>query len=92
MKTKFLNELEIGDVVTLTNQERNVKIILEPYCQLTVINKTEKEITFFKPYVSLADFTYTGGVIPYIGVEKFSVPINNWQVYFIFGNIYHGKK
>lgn len=35
---------------------------------------TEKEVTLFRPYVHTADFSYTGGVICYIGVEEYQIP------------------
>lgn len=33
--------------------------------------------TLFRPYVKTDDFSYTGGVICYVGIEEFQVPLNN---------------
>lgn len=32
------------------------------------------KVTFFRPYGHSADFSSTGGVICYVGIEQFSVP------------------
>ncbi len=85
MKKINQKDLQIGDVVILAN---NGEPLQSAGNQMTVINRTDKEITFFRPYVSLADFTYTGGVIPYVGMEKFSVPFGNPSEYFLIENIF----
>ena len=74
--------LKIGDVVRLVPDTGNA------FNDLTVINKTEKFIKFFRPYVSLADFTHVGGVIPYIGVEQFEAYIDSTVEYVLLDNIY----
>lgn len=63
-------ELQLGDRVRLFDGD-------DPgaaYMDATVINVTEKDVTFFRPYVHIGDFSHTGGVTPYIGTEQFSVP------------------
>ena len=38
----------------------------------TVQKLTETEITFFRPYTHTGDFSYTGGVICYVGIEEWT--------------------
>lgn len=64
MKVAYRN-LMLGDRVRLDG--------IDAYSDATVIDITDKEITLFRPYVQVSDFTYTGGLIPYIGIEKFNV-------------------
>jgi hypothetical protein len=82
------SNLRIGDVVWQLRYDGTP--YNEPFNDLTVINKTDSEITFFRPYVSLANFTYTGGVIPYIGISQFNVPIRGVE-YLLRNNIYHER-
>ncbi len=81
------SNLKIGDVVKLNNGSH-----VSASQEMTVINKTEEEITFFRPYVNLSNFTYTGGAIPYIGIEKFTVFLPNSNTYIIIDNIYKEKE
>lgn len=77
------NEMKIGDVVKLAN-------VTSAYSHSTVI-KIDKEnnlITLFRPYVHLADFTYTGGVIPYVGTEKHEIWMNSPCEYILIENIF----
>jgi hypothetical protein len=80
--------LRIGDVVEQT--DCNDRPYGTAYSQMVVINKTDDEITFFRPYVSLSNFTYTGGAIPYIGVNQFTSPTNHPMKYVLIDNIYRG--
>jgi hypothetical protein len=64
MTTKKAKDLALGDVVQLSDG---------PYSCATVKKVGEDEVTFFRPYVQTADFSYTGGVPCYIGIEEFSV-------------------
>ena len=45
----------------------------DPFADAAVIQVTETEVFFFRPYVHLGDFEHTGGVTPYIGAEKWSI-------------------
>lgn len=81
-----IKDLEIGDVVKLLPVQEN-----EVNLEMTVINKTTEKITFFRPYVTLANFIYTGGVIPYIGVNQFDVLLNNPCEYMRIANIFYPK-
>jgi len=60
-KVKY-SELKLRDIVDLESGD---------YSIATVIQITERGITFFRPYVKTSDFSYTAGVIPYIGFEEF---------------------
>jgi hypothetical protein len=62
------NELQIGDTVCDAGYES------EPWSTKIVKNVTEKEVTFFRPYGTTADFSCTSGVICYIGLEEYSIP------------------
>lgn len=63
-------DANLGDVVELALDSDN------PFTSSVVTQVTEKEIRLFRPYATTADFTYTGGVIPYIGIEQYSVPLD----------------
>jgi hypothetical protein len=66
------NELKLADTIRLSaNYEY-------PFDHATVIKIEEKEITVIRPYIQTADFSYTGGVIPYIGFEQFKIPNDNF--------------
>lgn len=60
-----ISELCVGDVIKLSH---------DPFGTAIVKNVTETEVTFFRPYGTTADFTHTGGVICYVGIEEFSLP------------------
>ena len=55
-----VSELQLADVVQLSDDD---------YATGTVVQVTEDEVHVYRPYVHTADFSYTGGVIPYIGTE-----------------------
>jgi len=59
------SELQLGDVICL---------FPEMAFSSCVVKKIEKEkITLFRPYGVSSDFSYTGGVICYTGIEEFSI-------------------
>lgn len=87
---KKTSELIIGDVVKLVESDGNINESSANQ-EMTVIQKNEREVTFFRPYVHLGDFVYTGGVIPYTGIEKFSVPADWHTRYLLIENIYRCK-
>jgi len=70
-----MQDLELGDTVTRKEEGQGIT----KYSHMTVRNKTDKEITFFRPYVVSEDFSYTGGVICYIGIEEFKAPITDYE-------------
>ena len=46
---------------------------------LTVKQIKDGQITFVRPYIHTADFSYTGGVICYTGIEEFTHEINDFR-------------
>lgn len=56
--------LNLGDVVRVWNDDA--------YGDATVKQIKDGQVTFFRPYVQTADFSYTGGVICYLGFEEFT--------------------
>lgn len=64
-----ISELQLGDVVSLFPDDVFsgcvVRQIKDGYAHL------------FRPYATTADFSYTGGVIPYIGVEEFTLDMSD---------------
>ena len=74
-RSMSMNELRIGDVV---------KVFDGPWDTSIVKNVTEKEVTFFRPYGTTADFTCTGGVICYTGIEEYSIPLPSDKNVFVY--------
>jgi hypothetical protein len=68
-------DLQLADVVRLVSDAENA------YSCMTVKQITDKEVTFFRPYVHTADFAYTGGVLCFIGIEEFQVSLSSTQEY-----------
>lgn len=64
MKAKA-SELKLGDTVKLRTGIWNSAIVRQI---------KDGMVTFWRPYGTTADFSYTSGVICYTGVEEFSVP------------------
>ena len=87
MMIKKLSELKLGDVVRLQPEIPNT-----PFHELTVVQATKEAITFFRHYTHLADFTYSGGVIPYVGTETFQAPISMSHDYLLLTNIFNERK
>ncbi|HEX9804595.1 MAG TPA: hypothetical protein VGA67_02850 [Candidatus Dojkabacteria bacterium] len=61
MELLKVNELNLADVVDLE---------LESYSFATVENITEDDVILKRPYIHTSDFSYTGGVIVYTGMEE----------------------
>ena len=57
-------DLRLGDVVRLYDGA---------YADATVKNIQDGVVTLFRPYVSTPNFSYTGGVVCYVGIEEFKV-------------------
>ena len=62
------SQMQLGDTVTLEELEDR------PFAAALVKQMDKDEITLFRPYGVCADFSYTGGVICYIGVEEYKIP------------------
>lgn len=70
------NQLQLRDVVGLFPQDDPTGQSMS-FRTAVVIQITDKDVTFYRPYAVTEDFTYTGGVIPYVGIEVFTVPVNH---------------
>jgi len=73
--------LRLADTVRIGNATDGFTIAV-------VVKVTDTEVEFFAPYVTTGDFSYTGGVIPYIGVQQWKVPRTMERSYFV----YHRKE
>ncbi len=80
-------DLQIGDVVKQLPINHN-----EAFSELTVVNidREKNLITFFRPFVHLGNFLYTGGVLHYTGTSNFDVFIDGPMNYIRVTNIYRG--
>lgn len=65
-------ELQLADVVQLHDG---------PWGTAIVKQIKDNEVTFFRPYGHANEFSYTGGVICYIGIEVFSQPITDHAIH-----------
>lgn len=61
-------ELKLGDVV---RQDRPYGGVEFDTC--VVVNITARGVDLFRPYAITSGFSHTGGVIPYVGIETYSV-------------------
>lgn len=52
-----------------------IRVDLEAYADAVVkqINVEKRLVELFRPYMHTSDFIYSGGVIPYIGTENYSI-------------------
>jgi hypothetical protein len=71
MRIIKVTEMQLGDVVR-PDSPANSK-----FADATVKNITADAVHLFRPYVQTADFSYTGGVICYIGIEEYSVHLSS---------------
>jgi hypothetical protein len=60
-------DLRLADTINLSSSQG-------PWTTSIVKKVTDTEVTLFRPYGTTADFSYTGGVICYVGIEEFSIP------------------
>lgn len=65
MQTVRMLDLEIGDIIRLAGTEG--------YNDCTVYQIQDNQVHVVRPYVHTADFIHTGGVITYLGEEKFTM-------------------
>ena len=61
------SELQLADVV----ESYGGTNLIWTTCIVTQIR--DGEVTLFRPYGHTNDFSYTGGVIPYVGIETYKV-------------------
>ena len=61
------NQLRLGDTV------EQLPLGDRPWGACIVKHITDEEVELFRPYGTTADFSYTGGVICYVGIETYKV-------------------
>jgi len=65
-------EMQLGDRVRMTWDN-----ITPPFMDSVVKQIKDRNVTLFRPYVTTADFSYTGGVICYIGIDQWNIAIDS---------------
>ena len=70
LKTLKAKDLQLADVVRLKGND-------SAWVSCVVKQIMPEEVTLFRPYGHSADFSYTGGVICYTGVEEWKVWIKS---------------
>jgi len=65
------SELRLADVITMQGREG------KPFNTSIVVKITDRAVTLFRPYGHTGDFSYTGGVIPYTGIEHWDIEIES---------------
>lgn len=78
MKAK---DLKLGDRV------RSKISVMRAFNDMVVKQIKDNEITFFRPYVHTADFSYTGGVICYVGIEEYNIPIYSTEEFELLDSV-----
>ena len=68
----LVREMTLGDIVSIDN---------DTYSHAIVKQITNEWVTLFRPYVHTADFSYTGGVMCYVGIEEYKVHIDSTMPY-----------
>ena len=68
MKEVKISDLQLGDVV---------QVFEGPFGSAVVNQIKDGSVHFYRPYATTDDFSYTGGVIPYIGLEMFTRPVTD---------------
>lgn len=70
--TKKAAELKLTD---------QIRLFEDPYGWATVREITEEEVILTRPYIATADFSYTGGVMTYIGLEEVKLWLGSDRVF-----------
>lgn len=76
-KLMKMSELCLSDVVCASYS------IAEPFTSMIVKRIEDNNITFFRSY-SRPDSVFSGTVTCYIGVEEFTVPINDSHEFYVY--------
>ena len=66
-----VTELQLGDTVAMW------KDVDEPWTNGIVNQIRDGIVHIFRPYGCCADFSYAGGVIPYIGIENITIELTS---------------
>ncbi len=76
------DKLALGDTV----MQQVDGSLPQPFSTCIVVKVTEDSVTLFRPYGVTADFSYTGGVIPYTGVEQYTVERDRSIMWTVFSH------
>ena len=76
-RTIKTSELQLADVVAQHP-------LAGPFQGTIVTQIKDGEVHLFRPYGHSGDFSYTGGVIPYIGVETYKVEVDSATMWTLF--------
>lgn len=63
-----VDTLKVGDVIKISSCET-------PYnhCTVKKVLPNDEGVILFRPYVHTSDFSYTGGIICYVGFEEYTL-------------------
>ena len=75
-------ELQIGD--TVCAELNDDPMPSRPWSTTFVVQIKDGQVHLWRPYGHTADFSYTGGVVPYIGVEQYQVAFNSETMWLLF--------
>ncbi len=76
------SELQLGDTVCSHGVADSMPS--RPWSTAIVVQIKDGLVHLWRPYGTMADFSYTGGVIPYVGIETYSVEQGSegqWTLY-----------
>ena len=76
------SELQLGDTVCAHGVADSMPP--RPRSTSLVVQIKDGQVHLWRPYGITADFSYTGGVIPYVGIETYSVgqgDTGEWTLY-----------
>jgi hypothetical protein len=71
MKQIETKDLQLGDTVSLDYEAWDCAIVKQI---------KDGKVTLFRPYGTTAEFTYTGGVICYVGIEEWDIEANETPI------------
>ena len=71
-------ELQLADVV----EAESTTNLVWTTCIVTQIENGQ--VTLFRPYGHTGEFSYTGGVIPYVGIETYKVDVDSDATWTLF--------
>jgi hypothetical protein len=66
-------DLKLADVISTLPGDH-------PFSTAIVTQVKDGAVKLFRPYALTADFSYTGGVIPYIGTEEYTIFADDKEV------------
>ncbi len=82
MEIRTAKQLHIGDTVCYYNEHSGRTSAFDTM----IVKQIESTIiTFFRPYGVTANFTYSGGVICYTGIEEIKINIDNSIQFMLLG-------